>query len=149
VAANFFPVFPKLVAQRDFLRHFCTPDIIATSIPACLSQCFANGISLGQSDKNCPPTLLLKTCFLYDYFPNFIAQLCSLPRRKKIANGKPTLHCNGNQAASSLPHSIKEPISKVKSSRICNQYLQNILWKFSGKERQQDVELSSYTAKAL
>jgi hypothetical protein len=33
----------------------------------------------------------LKTSVLYDYFHNFIAQLRSTPRHKKIAIGKPTL----------------------------------------------------------
>jgi hypothetical protein len=78
VAAIFFTsVLPKVIAQRNFQQHLSTPEIIAKSLPPALLWRFQLTRSWLKKKTLCSATLVLETSVLYDYFPNFIAQLRS------------------------------------------------------------------------
>jgi hypothetical protein len=78
------------VAQRHFLSYFFTP-YYSHIISACVIAAFCDFNHLVKAIKiTLCRVVVSQSSVLYDYFPNFIAQLPSAMRHMKIPNGKQT-----------------------------------------------------------
>jgi hypothetical protein len=89
-AAIFYSRVSKALGTAQFLMPFFNSGyyshVISASVIAICKSLSVKAIKIALGHY---ATLLLETSVLYDYFPNFIAQLPSAP--PKIAFGIPTL----------------------------------------------------------